>query len=70
METPERNWSASLRPLNGLDTQRCNRRHDRIGHLFPGRYQAIMVEHERSLWELCRDVGLNPVRAGMVPAPE
>lgn len=52
--------------LNGMYSQWFNRRHLRAGHLFQGRYKAILVEKESHLLELCRYVVLNPVRAGLV----
>ncbi len=47
-------------------TQRFNRRHGRVGHIFQGRFKAILVERNSYLLELCRYVVLNPVRARMV----
>jgi putative transposase len=55
-----------MRQLNGVYTQRFNRRHRLVGHLFQGRYKAIIVERETYLLELARYVVLHPVRAGMV----
>jgi REP element-mobilizing transposase RayT len=69
VETPEANLSRGMRQLNGVYTQRFNRRHGRVGHLFQGRYKAILVERESYLLELCRYVVLNPLRAGMVRRP-
>lgn len=66
VETPDGNLSAGMRQLNGLYTQRSNRKHGRVGHVFQGRYQAILVDQERYLLEVARYVVLNPVRAGMV----
>jgi len=66
IETPEANLSRGMRQLNGVYTQRFNRRHQRAGHVFQGRYKAILVERDSHLLELCRYVVLNPVRAGMV----
>jgi REP element-mobilizing transposase RayT len=66
IETPQGNLSQGARQLNGISTQRYNRRHHRVGHLFQGRYKAILVERDAYLLELCRYVVLNPVRAGMV----
>jgi putative transposase len=66
IETPEGNLSLGMRQLNGVYTQRFNRRHGRGGHLLQGRFKAIVVERESYLLELCRYVVLNPVRAGMV----
>ncbi len=66
METPDGNLARGMRQLNGVYTQRFNARHERVGHVFQGRYKAILVERESYLLELCRYVVLNPVRAGMV----
>lgn len=70
IETPEPNLSKGMRQLNGVYTQRFNREHKRCGHLFQGRYKAIMVEKEAYLLELCRYIVLNPVRAKIVEKPE
>ncbi len=72
IETPEPNLSRGMRQLNGEYTQAFNRRHVRVGHLFQGRFKALVVEKESHLLELCRYVVLNPVRArGMrVGSPE
>lgn len=66
IETPEGNLSRGMRMLNGVYTQRFNRRHRRVGHFFQGRYKAILVEKESYLLELVRYILLNPVRAEMV----
>ena len=54
VETPHPNLSTGMRQLNGMYTQAFTRRHDRVGHLFQGRYKAILVEKEAHLLELCR----------------
>lgn len=64
--TAEGNLSAGMRQLNGVYTQTVNRRHRRVGHVFQGRYKAILVERDSYLLELSRYVVLNPVRAAMV----
>ena len=51
-------------------TQWVNRRQDRVGHLFQGRYKAVLVNADSYLLELVRYIHLNPVRAGMVKSPE
>ena len=66
IETPDGNLSKGMRQLNGVFTQMSNRRHRRSGHLFQGRYKAILVDRDRYLLELTRYVVLNPVRAGVV----
>ena len=66
IETVEGNLSAGMRQLNGVYTQSVNRRYRRSGHVFQGRYKAILVERDSYLLELSRYVVLNPVRAAMV----
>jgi len=66
IETPEANLAQGVRQLNGVYTQRFNRAHGRVGHVFQGRYKAILVERDSYLLELARYVVLNPLRAGMV----
>jgi len=66
VETPEGNLAQGMRQLNGVYTQYVNRTHGRVGHVFQGRYQAILVEKDSYLLELARYVVLNPVRARMV----
>ena len=65
IETVEANLSRGMRHLNGVYTQTFNRTHKRVGHVFQGRYKAILVEKENYLLELIRYVLLNPVRADM-----
>lgn len=55
-----------MRRLNGVYTQAFNRRHRRVGHLFQGRYKAILVDKDAYLLELCRYIVLNPLRAKAV----
>ena len=69
VETPEPNLSAGMRQLNGVYTQLSNRAHGRVGHVFQGRFKAIVVDKDNYLLELARYVVLNPVRAGMVQDP-
>lgn len=70
LETADGNLSGGMRQLNGLYTQRFNRRHGLVGHLFQGRYKAILVQKETYLLELTRYVVLNPLRANMVKSLE
>lgn len=51
-------------------TQYFNRRHNKVGHLFQGRYHAIVCDRDEYLLALVRYIHLNPVRANMVPRPE
>lgn len=70
VETPEGNLARGMRQLNGVYTQAYNRRHRRVGHLFQGRYGAILIQKEGHLLEVCRYVVLNPVRARTVEQPK
>lgn len=66
IETPQANLAQGMRQLNGVYTQRFNRAHARVGHVFQGRYKAILVERDSYLLELARYVVLNPLRTDMV----
>jgi REP element-mobilizing transposase RayT len=66
IETLEPTLSRGMRHLNGVYTQEFKRRHRRTGHVFQGRFKAILVERDAYLLELARYVVLNPVRAKMV----
>jgi len=66
IETLDPNLSSGMRQLNGVYTQSFNRAHNRVGHIFQGRYKAILVEKDQHLLELCRYIVLNPLRAGMI----
>ncbi|VAW77330.1 hypothetical protein MNBD_GAMMA12-3178 [hydrothermal vent metagenome] len=68
VETPDANLSQGMRQLNGVFTQKFNRNNERVGHVFQGRYKAILVQKESYLLELARYIVLNPVRAQMVRA--
>jgi len=69
IETPDGNLAKGMRQLNGVYSQYSNRRHSRTGHVFQGRYKAILVDRDSYLLELARYVVLNPVRARIVKAP-
>ena len=66
IETGTPTLSKGMKLLNGVYTQSFNRRHRRVGHLFQGRYKAILVDKESYLLELARYIVLNPVRARMI----
>ena len=70
IETPEGNLSQIMRHINGAYTTYFNVKRKRAGHLFQGRYKAILVEADEYALELSRYIHLNPVRAGMVTRPE
>lgn len=70
IETLDETLSKGMRQLNGVYTQNYNRKHQRVGHLFQGRYKAILVQKESHFLEVCRYVVLNPVRAKAVRSPK
>ena len=70
IQTPDPNLSRGIQWLNGTYAAWFNRRHQRAGHLFQGRFHAFLVEKEAYFAELLRYVVLNPVRAKMVERPE
>ena len=69
LETPAPNLSLAMKHVNGIYTQKFNKKHHRVGHLFQGRYKCIVVEKDSYLKELCRYVVLNPVREKLVKSP-
>lgn len=62
LETLKANLARGMRQLNGRYAQRFNRRHGRVGHLFQGRYKALLIERDSHLLESCRYTVLNPAR--------
>ncbi len=70
VETPEKNLSRIMHYLNSSYTTYTNIKRKRSGHLFQGRYKAIVVDKDSYLVELSRYLHLNPVRAKMVEKPE
>jgi len=66
VQTPDANLSRSMRHLNGVYTQRYNKRHSCDGQLFRGRYKSILVESDSYALELVRYIHRNPLDAGLV----
>ena len=69
LETPEGNLSQIMRHINGAYTTYFNIKRKRAGHLFQGRFKAILVEADEYAVELSRYIHLNPVRVGMAEKP-
>ena len=63
------NLSRAMHWFGTCFAQSFNRRHERSGHLFQGRFGSKLVEDDEYLLELARYVPLNPVRAGLCAAP-
>lgn len=70
LESPGGNLSQIMRHINGAYTTYYNVKRKRAGHLFQGRYKAILIEADEYALELSRYIHLNPVRANMVARPE
>jgi putative transposase len=70
VRTPEGNISRCMRHLNGVYTQRFNRRHGIDGTLFRGRYKSVLVEEDSHLLELLRYIHRNPIKAQISPSLE
>jgi len=69
METPQGNLSQVMQHINGAYTNYFNTKRKRSGHLFQGRYKAILIEADEYAVELSRYIHLNPVRIGAVADP-
>lgn len=69
LETVDGGLGRGMRHLNGVYSQQINRRYSLSGHLFQGRYHAVVVQKDSHLLELARYIVHNPVRAGMVESP-
>jgi REP element-mobilizing transposase RayT len=70
LETPAGNLAQIMRHIGGAYTTYFNVKRKRAGHLFQGRYKAILVDKDAYALELSRYIHLNPVRAGIVARPE
>ena len=70
IETPRANLSSVMHYINSSYTNYINIKKRRSGHLFQGRYKAILIDRDSYLLELSRYLHLNPVRAKMVERPE
>src|SRR5436190_1917991 len=65
VRTRNPNLSRGMRQINGVYAQRFNHRHDRVGHVFQGRFGATLIQEDEHLLEAIRYVVLNPLRAGL-----
>lgn len=67
LETPEANLVTGMQWLQATFANRFNRLRGERGHLFQGRYKALLVEDGEALGQVCDYIHLNPVRAGILP---
>jgi REP element-mobilizing transposase RayT len=70
LETPAGNLVAGMQWLQATFANRFNRLRGERGHLFQGRYKALMVEEGAALGQVCHYIHLNPVRAGILPVAQ
>jgi len=70
IQTPLGNLQRVMRHIDGVYTQRFNRRRNRDGPLFRGRYKAILIDGDVYLAAVVRYIHLNPVGAGETDAPQ
>ena len=66
IQTPDANLSRCMRHINGVYTQRYNKRNGCDGTLFRGRYKSILVDADSYLLEVVRYIHRNPLRAGII----
>jgi len=67
LQTPAANLVEGMHWLESTFCTRFNRQHREMGHLFQGRYKALLVQSGSYLSNVCDYIHLNPVRAGIVP---
>jgi putative transposase len=67
--TPQADLAAGMQRLNGHYGQTYNRRHRYSGHVFKKRYHSVLIQTDSHMFEVCRYIALNPVRAGIVSSP-
>lgn len=70
IQTTKPNLSHFMHNLNTAYSVYFNKKYHRVGHLFQGRFKAIIVDKDTYLLELIRYIHLNPVKAAMVSLPE
>jgi REP element-mobilizing transposase RayT len=70
VETPEPNLGRGMQRLHGDYAHLFNQRHDRVGHLFQGRYGAVAVETDDQLIAVVRYIAANPVEASLCARAE
>jgi REP element-mobilizing transposase RayT len=63
VQTPEPNLGRGMQRLHGAYATRFNRRHERGGHRFNGRYGSKRIKTDEQLWAVARYISMNPVEA-------
>jgi REP element-mobilizing transposase RayT len=70
LETPQANLGRGMQQLHGMYARDFNDRHGRPGHLFQGRYGAVLIRDDHQLEVVKAYIRLNPVTAGLCDAPD
>jgi putative transposase len=70
LRTPQPNLARGMQRMKSSYAQAHGRRNGTHGHLFGGRYGAVLVQRDSHLLEVLRYVALNPVRAGLCDRPD
>jgi putative transposase len=70
IETPTASISKIMQRINLTYTQYFNKKYEKVGHLFQGRYKALLCDRDEYLLSLIRYIHLNPVRANLVKEPQ
>ena len=65
IETPRANLGRGMQRLHSAYAQFFNERHDRVGHLFQGRYGAVRIQTDEQLGTTLAYIAANPVRSGL-----
>ncbi len=69
LETAEGGLSRGLQLINGVYSQFFNYRYDRVGHVFQGRFKALLIDGNAYWLAVSRYIHQNPVKAGLVEKP-
>jgi REP element-mobilizing transposase RayT len=70
IETPSVTISKIMQRINLTYTQYFNKKYEKVGHLFQGRYKSFLCDRDEYLLSLVRYIHLNPVRANLVKEPQ
>lgn len=68
VQTPDADLSRGMQELHGEYARRFNLRHDRVGHVFQGRFGAKLIRDDAQLWTAVAYLATNPVKAGLCAA--
>jgi len=69
LHTPKPNLARCMRHINGVFTQKINKKYKTDGQIFRGRYKSILVDAEEYLLEIVRYIHRNPLKKGLVTEP-